>query len=222
MKKSSGNTKNILSEVNLILGIKDSYQAPERVLALVTGDDKRKRDEVYYELAELFGSDYSRDWFWEYFQEEHADRRQNKQDFTPPCIASVIHNVLHDRFSKDCDNNITYDPAAGTGQLVIRDWWLSRKGQMPWEYKPMDHLVVCAELSVKTIPFLLLNLSIRGICGMVFHADSMSNEIYQVYVLVNEKNDPLRYSDVTIADKTILNLIKKEYEGSNHNGGLPA
>ena len=207
MKKSSGNTKNILSEVNQILGIKDSYQAPDRVLALVTGDDKKQRDEVYYELAELFGSDYSRDWFWEYFQEEHADRRQNKQDFTPPCIASVIHNVLHDRFSnmKDCDNNITYDPAAGTGQLVIRDWWLSRKGQMPWEYKPMDHLVVCAELSVKTIPFLLLNLSIRGICGMVFHANSMSNEIYQVFVLVNEKNDPLRYSDVTIADKTLLN-----------------
>jgi len=224
MKKSSESTKNILSEVNHILGIQDSYQAPERVLALVTGDDKRQRDEVYYELAELFGSDYSRDWFWEYFQEEHADRRQNKQDFTPPCIASVIHNVLHDRFSKDCGNDgITYDPAAGTGQLVIRDWWLSRKGQMPWEYKPMDHLVVCAELSVKTIPFLLLNLSIRGICGMVFHANSMTNEIYQAYVLTNEKNDPLCYSDVTIEDKTILNSRNYlEYEGSNHNGGLSA
>lgn len=209
MKKSNASTKNILSEVNLILGIKDSYQAPERVLALVTGDDKSQRNKVYYELAELFGSDYSRDWFWEYFQEEHADRRQNKQDFTPPCIASVIHNVLHDRFSKDCGNDgITYDPAAGTGQLVIRDWWLSRKGQMPWEYKPMDHLVVCAELSVKTIPFLLLNLSIRGICGMVFHANSMTNDIYQVYVLVNEKNDPLHYSDVTLAGKDFLNLIK--------------
>ena len=67
MKKSNASTKNILSEVNLILGIKDSYQAPDRVLALVTGDDKKQRDEVYYELAELFGSDYSRDWFWEYF-----------------------------------------------------------------------------------------------------------------------------------------------------------
>lgn len=72
----------------------------------------------------------------------------------------------------------------------------------------MDHLVVCAELSVKTIPFLLLNLSIRGICGMVFHADSMSNEIYQVFVLVNEKNDPLHYSDVTLAGKDFSNLIK--------------
>jgi len=209
MKKSSGNTKNILSEVNHILGINDSYQAPDRVLALVTGDDRRERDRVYYELAELFGSDYSRDWFFEYFQEEHADRRQNKQDFTPPCIASVIHDVLHDRFSKDSDDKeISYDPAAGTGQLVIRDWWLTRKLQMPWEYKPMDHLVVCSELSVKTIPFLLLNLSIRGICGMVFHANSMTNEIYQVYVLTNEKNDPLHYSDVTLAGKDFSNLIK--------------
>ena len=202
MKKSSGNTRSTLSKVNEILGINDSYQAPDRVLALVTGDDRRERDRVYYELAELFGSDYSRDWFFEYFQEEHADRRQNKQDFTPPCIASVIHDVLHARFSKDPDDKeISYDPAAGTGQLVIRDWWLTRKLQMPWEYKPMDHLVVCSELSVKTIPFLLLNLSIRGICGMVFHANSMTNEIYQVYVLTNEKNDPLHYSDVTLAGK---------------------
>ena len=209
MKKSSGNTKNILSEVNHILGINDSYQAPDRVLALVTGDDRRERDRVYYELAELFGSDYSRDWFFEYFQEEHADRRQNKQDFTPPCIASVIHDVLHARLSKQCDGKeISYDPAAGTGQLVIRDWWLTRKLQMPWKYKPMDHLVVCSELSVKTIPFLLLNLSIRGICGMVFHANSMTNEIYQVYVLTNEKNDPLHYSDVTLAGKDFSNLIK--------------
>jgi len=128
---------------------------------------------------------------------------------TPPCIASVIHDVLHDRFSKDSDDKeISYDPAAGTGQLVIRDWWLTRKLQMPWEYKPMDHLVVCSELSVKTIPFLLLNLSIRGICGMVFHANSMTNEIYQVYVLTNEKNDPLHYSDVTLAGKDFSNLIK--------------
>ena len=209
MKKSNASTKNILSEVNHILGINDSYQAPDRVLALVTGDDRRERDRVYYELAELFGSDYSRDWFFEYFQEEHADRRQNKQDFTPPCIASVIHDVLHARLSKQCDGKeISYDPAAGTGQLVIRDWWLTRKLQMPWEYKPMDHLVVCSELSVKTIPFLLLNLSIRGICGMVFHANSMTNEIYQVYVLTNEKNDPLHYSDVTLAGKDFSNLIK--------------
>ena len=211
MKKSSVNTKNILSEVNHILGINDSYQAPDRVLALVTGDDRRERDRVYYELAELFGSDYSRDWFFEYFQEEHADRRQNKQDFTPPCIASIIHDVLHAMFSKQCDDKeISYDPAAGTGQLVIRDWWLTRKGQMPWEYKPMEHLVVCSELSVKTIPFLLLNLSIRGICGMVFHANSMTNGIYQVYVLTNEKNDPLHYSDVTIAGKDFSNLIKNK------------
>ena len=209
MKKSSGNMRNTLSKVNEILGIDDSYQAPDRVLALVTGVDRRERDRVYYELAELFRSDYSRDWFFEYFQEEHADRRQNKQDFTPPCIASVIHDVLHDRFRKDSDDKeISYDPAAGTGQLVIRDWWLTRKLQMPWEYKPMNHLVVCSELSVKTIPFLLLNLSIRGICGLVFHANSMTNEIYQVYVLTNEKNDPLHYSDVTLAGKDFSNLIK--------------
>lgn len=197
-KKSSANTKSISSEVNKILGIADSYQAPERMLQIVMSDNHEERDRIYQQLADMFDNDYSKDWFFEYFQEEHADRHQNKQDFTPPCIASIIHNTLHDMLNVDANNGsgITYDPAAGTGQLIIRDWYLTRKKQMPWEYKPIEHIVVCAELSVKTIPFLLFNLAVRGICGMVFHMNTITQEIFDVYVLTNPTNDPMKYSDV--------------------------
>jgi len=194
--KSKENTKSILSEINAILGIQDSYQAPERVLSIVTSEDHAERDRIYYDLACTFGHDYSKDWFWEYFQEEHADRHQNKQDFTPPCIAGIIHDVLHE--GADNGTKITYDPAAGTGQLLIRDWHLARKKEMPWDYKPSEHMVVCSELSVKTVPFLLLNLSIRGISGIVFHMNTMTNEIYETYVLTNAKDSAVGYSDVTI------------------------
>lgn len=203
MMKSNENMKSILFKVNEILGIGDSYQAPDRVLQIVLSEDKDKRNHIYQELADMFDCDYSRDWFFEYFQEEHADRHQNKQDFTPPCIASIIHHLLHDGYHvEDRDGKrITYDPAAGTGQLLIRDWWLTRKKQMPWEYKPIENLVVCSELSIKTVPFLLLNLAIRGICGMVFHMNTMTKEIYEVYVLTNPTNDPLCYSDVTLLER---------------------
>ena len=168
------------------------------MLQIVMSDNHEERDRIYQKLADMFDNDYSKDWFFEYFQEEHADRHQNKQDFTPPCIASIIHNTLHDMLNVDANNGsgITYDPAAGTGQLIIRDWYLTRKKQMPWEYKPIEHIVVCAELSVKTIPFLLFNLAVRGICGMVFHMNTITQEIFDVYVLTNPTNDPMKYSDV--------------------------
>lgn len=198
-KKSSASTTSILSEINRILRISDSYQAPERVLQVITAEDTTERARIYRELAALYGDDYQQDWFFEYFQEEHADRHQNKQDFTPPCIAGIIHHVLHDgrHTAETADGRrITYDPAAGTGQLLIRDWWLTRRQYMPWEYKPNDHLVVASELSVKTVPFLLLNLSVRGISGMVLHMNTMTQEVYDTYVLCNSENSPYTYSDI--------------------------
>ena len=69
MKKSSVNTKSILSEVNRILGITDSYQAPDRMLQVVTSQNRQERDRIYQQLADLNDCDYSIDWFFEYFQE---------------------------------------------------------------------------------------------------------------------------------------------------------
>ena len=76
--KSNVNTKSILSKVNEILAIGDSYQAPDRVLQLVLSTDREERNRTYNQLSDLFDNDYSHDWFFEYFQEEHADRHQNK------------------------------------------------------------------------------------------------------------------------------------------------
>lgn len=204
MTKLSANTKSILSKVNEILSISDSYQAPDRVLQLVLSTDRKERNNVYNQLADLFDNDYSKDWFFEYFQEEHADRHQNKQDFTPPSLASIIHHVLRDGYrteERPDGRRITYEPAAGTGQLIIRDWWLNRKRFMPWEYRPIDHLIVCSELSVKTVPFLLLNLAVRGMCGMVFHMNTMTKEVYAVYVVCNPDNNPCGFSDVQLMEQ---------------------
>lgn len=198
---NKGNIKSIMSEVNRILSINDSYEAPERVLKVVTSDNKRERDQIYYELAKLNKFDFSKDWFWEYFQEEHADRHQNKQDFTPGGISSIIHHILKDNQTDGEGTGIMYDPAAGTGQLLIRDWFHTRLKEKAWDYKPSHHMVVCCEISQKTVPFLLFNLAVRGISGVVYHMDTMKKNLTAIYVLANPTDSALSYSDVVRLDK---------------------
>lgn len=199
--KSKESIKSIMTEVNKILSINDSYEAPERVLKIVTSDNKKERDQIYYELAKLNKFDFSKDWFWEYFQEEHADRHQNKQDFTPVGISSIIHHILKDNQAIGIGTGIMYDPAAGTGQLLIRDWFLSRLKEEVWDYKPSQHMVVCCEISQKTVPFLLFNLAVRGISGVVYHMDTMRIGLTAIYVLTNPTDTALSYSDVVRLDK---------------------
>ncbi|HEC2231916.1 TPA: hypothetical protein R1967_002143 [Staphylococcus delphini] len=77
---------NVTNEINKILNIKDSYQAPKRIMDILCGD-RDKRDEVFKQFLELFKYDVTFDWFHEYFQDEHADRKKKKQDFTPQSIS---------------------------------------------------------------------------------------------------------------------------------------
>lgn len=133
---------------------------------------------------DYFKCDFSYDWFHEYFEDEHADRKNNKQDFTPKSLSALVSKLL------DSDTGVTYEPTAGTGGMLISNWYNHRNSISFLDYKPNDHLIVCGELSDKTIPFLLFNLAIRGISGIVFHGDTLRNEYKAVYILTNELNSP--------------------------------
>lgn len=180
---------------NGILNIRDSYEAPARVLELLTSSPTAERDSVFYALAKVNGFDFSADWFWAYFQEEHADRKTNKQDFTPSSISRVVHSILrHDTHS---GVTVTYEPAAGTGQMVICDWFRHRERQMPWDYRPSEHIYVCAEYSIKTVPFLLFNLAVRGVVALVYHMNTLTGAIDTIYKVENPRDSTLSYSDVS-------------------------
>lgn len=195
MTNLKGNTKSILSDINKILNIRDSYEAPDRVLRLLLEDNEELRKDVFYRISKLFSFDFSRDWFWEYFQEEHADRHQNKQDFTPKSISALISRCFGVK-----EGTILYEPAAGTGQMIIHNWAESRKEKMPWDYSSLEHLVVCSEISIKTIPFLLFNLAIRGISAVVYRMDTMTKEVFEIYTVTNPTDTPLSYSEVKKVD----------------------
>ena len=85
--------KNILSDINGMLSITDSYQAPERIMNLLFGEEK-ERIKVFKDFLDYFKCDVSYDWFHEYFEDEHADRKNNKQDFTPKCLSTLVSKLL--------------------------------------------------------------------------------------------------------------------------------
>lgn len=78
-------------------------------------------------------------------------------------------------------------------------------------------MVTCWELSIRSIPILLLNLSIRGMMGYVYHGDVLTKEIKQKYILLNRKDDTLAFSEI-IKDTENKLIIKKEiYNDDSRN-----
>ena len=152
-------------KINELLGVDDAYKAPEALMNILLNRDKR---EIVFNRFLEIEKDLTFDWFHEYFQEEHADRKQKKQDFTPNSVGKVLSLILDHSES-------TLDVAAGTGGLTIKKWW--NDGQ------PTNNEYLCEELSDRAVPFLLFNLMIRGMKAQVIHGDSLSGVTKKVYII---------------------------------------
>lgn len=176
-----------------LFGISDIMDLPQAVNQLLFGDID-KRNEVYRQLMELNGYDMSYDWFQKIYEQEMAQRKKNKQDFTPREVTDIVSQI-----ALDGDHGTIHEPTAGTGSLIISAWWERCRRVKPWEFFPSQNMVTCWELSDRSIPLLLLNLSIRGMMGYVYHGDVLERKVFQKYILLNEKDDGLGFSKVVKA-----------------------
>ena len=176
----------------VLFGIEDLKDLPNAVINLLE-EDIDARNEVYKELIRKNNGDMSYDWFQEIYETELSERKQKKQDFTPN-ILGVLCSKLTSK------SGSIHEPTAGNGSMIIADWWQRCKQKMPWEHFPSQNMVTCWELSARSIPILLLNLSIRGIMGYVYHGDVLTREVKQKYILLNRKNDALAFSEVIKVD----------------------
>ena len=82
--------------VDEILGVDESYKAPEKMLSLMLDD--KKRPETFKKFLEV-ATDMSFDWFHEYYQDEQAERKSQKQDFTPDSIAQLLNKLVEEERS---------------------------------------------------------------------------------------------------------------------------
>ena len=183
--------------LNEILNVSDSYQVPEKLMEILYKE--KEREKLFMKLLEVNNYNVDYDWFTQYFEDEHADRKKKKQDFTPRCVADVLSRVC---LTGDCDAGNYYEVAAGTGGILIKHWDNYRKTYSPFDYKPSYHFAFVEELSDRAIPFLLLNMMIRGMNGIVLHCDSLTRECKNAYFICNTKNDHLQFSGISNIPKT--------------------
>ncbi|HFH9559598.1 TPA: SAM-dependent DNA methyltransferase, partial [Streptococcus pyogenes] len=77
-----------------------------------------------------------------------------------------------------------------------------RLNDSPFTYRPSKYWYHVEELSDKAVPFLLFNMSIRGINGVVVHGDSLTRQVKNIYFLQNTKDDMLSFSDINVMPRT--------------------
>lgn len=180
-------------DYNKIFEVSDSYQAPSKLMEILF--DKEKREVLFMKLLRVNNMNVDFDWFHEYFQNEHADRKKKKQDFTPECVCDLVSKLV---MNSKGDNGNYYEICAGTGGMMIKHWDNFRKSFSSFDYEPKYHFAFVEELSDRTVPFLLLNMMIRGMNGIVIHGNSLTRECKNAYFICNTKNDPLQFSEISV------------------------
>lgn len=197
-------------DINAVLKISDSYQAPAKIMEILY--DRTRREALFKEMLPGFDYDVSFDWFHNYFQDEHADRKNKKQDFTPKGVADLTARLA------GIGQGTTYDCAAGTGGMTIRKWDLDRRQHSPFDYRPSNYLYVCEELSERAIPFLLFNLILRGMNAIIVHCDALARKAYGAFFIQNDGDDHMRFSSLNVllysedvAKFLMLDFIEEKY-----------
>lgn len=149
-------------QINRLLDVEESFHASYKLMEMLK--DEHERNVLFEQFLQL-ETDFSYDWFLYYYQSEHSDRKGKGQDFTPDAVAEITNKILG-------QGNSSLDICAGVGGLTIK-----RYADNP------NQEFYCEEFSDRAIPFLLFNLAIRNIKGIVRHGDSLTREFKAIYKL---------------------------------------
>ncbi|KFN92425.1 phage protein [Tetragenococcus muriaticus PMC-11-5] len=187
--------------ISKIVGVDDSFKMPTVLMGIMF--NKEKREAMFKEFLE-YEKDVSYDWFHIYFQEEYAERKSKKQDFTPDSIGKLLAGIVTPEKGK------VHEAACGTGGLIIKTWDYQRKNTNPFTYLPSDYFYQCEEMSDRSIPFLLFNLLIRGMNATVIHGDALHRTAKQVYFVQNDENDFMKFSSLNVMPHT--EMTEQEFD----------
>ncbi len=182
-------------------GIDDIMNLPKAVEQVIQ-KPLYERNDIYREFMRLNNYDMGRDWFQRVYEEEFSQRKNQGQDFTPIEVTELCSMLAGVENARN-----VHEPTAGTGQLIISAWWIWAKSRTPWEAFPSLFPVTVWEILDRTIPFLLFNLSIRGLMGYVYCGDVLEKIVKAKYILLNRHDDALGFSEI-ILDETLNKTIK--------------
>jgi hypothetical protein len=190
-------------KIHNILGINDIYKAPDKLMEILL--DKPRREAVFLEMLELFEYKLDVDFWHGYYQEEAADRKVKKQDFTPMSVARLASTLTD---GGGADNGMRFEATAGTGGMTIAKWHQDRCRHNPCHpqiphaalnpYYPSAYFYECEELSDRAFPFLIFNMAIRGMNGAAVHCDSLARDCFGVFYISNGDDNPIGFSDINV------------------------
>lgn len=141
-------------------GFTENFEMPTALMARLLKDP----DELFDSYIKEF-KDLSFDNFTNYFQDNHSNRNDFMQDFTPPELCGLVANL-----SSDCCTCL--DMCAGTGGLSIALWNNNRNIKL-----------VCEELSKNALPVLIFNLAVRNIDATVRQKNILTQEVLSQYMI---------------------------------------
>lgn len=164
--------KELTEKVKGLFQINDISELPQRLMETVMKNDS----EIYDGFSSLVENDLTIDWLQMIFQYYMADRKEKKQDYTPPTLARFLGKLTETEQEKS-----VYDLCAGSGALTIQKWNLNH-----------DLHFICHERDKKVIPLLLFNLAVRNIHAIVIDGDALQQETVTRYTVTPQE----RYATV--------------------------
>lgn len=126
-------------------------------------DACRTNDTAKFQRFEKLVGDLSVDWLQKIFQYYEADRKEKMQDYTPISLARFMARLAG-------DSDTVIDMCAGSGALTIQKWNLDHQKKF-----------ILYEFDENVIPFLIFNMMLRNIGCVIYHADVLQGEIFNVY-----------------------------------------
>lgn len=151
--------KELTDKMLELLDTKSTNEIADKIFDVV----KNNNIEIYEQFTQLVNGDLSKDWLQKIYQYHLADREEKKQDYTPYSLARLAGMLAG-------DSNEVIDMCAGSGALTIQKWNLNH-----------DIKFELYELDENVIPFLLFNMAVRNIECTVYHANILSEEIYNTF-----------------------------------------
>lgn len=181
-----------------IFGVDEAIYLPTKMHEVML--DKDRREEAFSRYIKEYSCYPSVDGFHDYYMAEQAERKTNKQDFTPNAVSDLVAGLTGSNHA-----NFVFEPTAGTGGMMIRNWWEGIQSLGPLGmlfHKPSSKFYWLEELSDRAIPFLLFNAAIRGINAVIVHGDSLSREVKNIYFVQNTEDEPFAHSSINVMPRT--------------------
>lgn len=178
-------------EINELIEVTDASLAPKKLMETVLNE--QNRIQLFQRFLNV-SNVMSEDWFGQYFESNNRDLFKQSFNGDDSRTEDILLTTSWDTISGITNE----DYGAETGSNTIATWQDDLKRICPVRYEPEKFLYVCEEDSDEKIPFLLFNLSIRGMNAIVWHGNFWERECKGVFLVRNTKNSISAYSDIQL------------------------